>query len=73
MEFVAACVRQRKPVVAFADAGEVSRQIGQVLRDEMDDLAFPLDAACTAIMPAARMMRRWRSHNEDDAALALVQ
>jgi hypothetical protein len=40
VEFVAASVRQWKTVVALADAGEVDRQVGQVLRDERDDHAF---------------------------------
>jgi hypothetical protein len=63
MEFVAAPVRQRKPVVALADAGEFGRQVGQLLRDEMDDVPFPLDAA----------LRGEHARREDNAALALIE
>jgi hypothetical protein len=63
MEFVAASVRQRKPVVALSDAGEFGRQVGQVPRDEMDDLPFPLNPA----------LHRKHAGREDDAALAFVE
>jgi hypothetical protein len=63
MEFVAAPVRQRKPVVAFADAGELGRQIGQMLRDEMNDLPFPLDAALHGEHTGGEDVRRWRSYS----------
>ena len=42
---IAAAMRQRKRDVALADARKLRRKIGKMLRDEMDDLAFALDAA----------------------------
>ena len=42
---IAAAVRQGKGDVALADARKLRRQIGKILRDEMDHLAFALDAA----------------------------
>jgi hypothetical protein len=40
---IAASVRQRKPTVPLADAGEIIGQIGQLVGDEMDHRAFALD------------------------------
>jgi predicted phage terminase large subunit-like protein len=42
---IAAAVRQRKSDVALADARKLPRQIGKMLRDKMDHLAFALNAA----------------------------
>jgi hypothetical protein len=42
---IATAVRQRKGDVALTDARELRRKIGKMVRDEMDDLAFALDAA----------------------------
>jgi hypothetical protein len=38
-------VRQRKGNVALANARKLRRKIGKMVRDEMDHLAFALDAA----------------------------
>jgi hypothetical protein len=40
---IAASVRQRKPTVPLADAGEIIGQIGQLVGDEMNHRAFALD------------------------------
>jgi hypothetical protein len=64
MEFIAPPVRQRETIIPFADAGQFGRQIGQMLRDKIHHVALALDATLHAIMPAARMMRRWRSYSE---------
>jgi hypothetical protein len=42
---VAPLVRQWKGDVALADARKLRRKIGKMVRDEMDHLAFALDAA----------------------------
>ena len=38
-------MRQRKSAIPLADAGEVVREIGQMVGDEVDHLAFALDLA----------------------------
>src|SRR5271170_2868669 len=43
--FVAASMRQRKSPVAAADGRELGRKINEPMRDEVDDLALPLNAA----------------------------
>jgi hypothetical protein len=48
MEFVAASVRQREAGVAVPDGGEFVGQIGEMVGDEVDDLALALDAALYA-------------------------
>lgn len=45
MEFVAATVRRRKVAITLADRGQFDGQTGQLLRDQMDDLAFAIRAA----------------------------
>jgi hypothetical protein len=42
---IAASVRQRKPAVALADAGEVGGQIREMIRNEVDDGSLALDLA----------------------------
>jgi hypothetical protein len=42
---IAAAVRERKSDIALADARKLRRQIGKMLCDKMDHLAFALDAA----------------------------
>ena len=54
VEFVAASVRQRKPVVALPDAGQFGRQVGQVLRDEMDDDTPYLEAQLGPLLSWSR-------------------
>jgi hypothetical protein len=61
MEFVAAPVRQRETVVALADASEFGRQVRQLVRDQMHDLALTLDAA----------LHGDHAGGQDDAALAV--
>jgi hypothetical protein len=41
MEFVAAIMGQRESAFAFADAGQLGRKIGQLLRDEMNNITSP--------------------------------
>jgi hypothetical protein len=58
MQFVAAPMRQREDCVTVANARQRVRQIGQPMRDEMDDLALSLDAAVDPIILAERITRR---------------
>ena len=48
MEFIAASVRQREAGVAVPNAGEFGGEIGEMVGDQMDDLALTLDAALHA-------------------------
>lgn len=49
IEFVPVAVRQWENRVPVADAGKLGQQVGQTLRDEMNDLALPLYAATHGI------------------------
>lgn len=44
MEFVATHVWQREGCVPLADAGQIGRQVGEPMGDEMHHLTFALDA-----------------------------
>ena len=43
LALVAAAVRQREGCIAVADAAQQRGEVGQLLGDQMHDLAFPLD------------------------------
>ena len=53
MEFIAASMWKRKSGVAIANTRQRWRQVGEVLGDEMHDLAFALDTAVEARSPSA--------------------
>ena len=58
---LAASMRQREAGATVADTRKVHRQIGELIGDQVDDIALALDAALHGDHAAARMMRRWRS------------
>ena len=63
MEFVAAPVWQRETGVPVADAGEIRRQVRQMIGHEMDDVALALDAA----------LHGDHAGRENDATLAFIK
>jgi hypothetical protein len=48
MEFVPTPVWQREGSIALANTGQIRRQVGEAMRDEMHNFAFTLDAAVDA-------------------------